>query len=56
MTRKIFLSYDSNIKEDHLRVEKFQLNRRSNSLFAKNLSGFIEQTEYVIVMEMLAYL
>ena len=56
MTRKMFFSYDSNIKEDHLRVEKFQFNIISNSIFVKNLSGFIEQTEYVIVMEMLVYL
>ena len=34
---------NGNIKEEHLGVKKLHLNRRGNSLFAKNLLGFIAQ-------------
>ena len=34
---------NGNIKEEHVGVKKLYLNRRGNSLFAKNLLGFIEQ-------------
>ena len=34
---------NGNIKEEQVGVKKLYLNRRGNSLFAKNLLGFIEQ-------------
>ena len=34
---------NTNIKGKHLGVKRLRLNRRGNSLFAKNLFGFIEQ-------------
>ena len=37
------LIVNDNIKEEHVGVKKLYLNRRGNSLFAKNLLGFIEQ-------------
>ena len=41
--KKIPLIDNGNIKEEHLGVKKLHLNRIGNSLFAKNLLGFIEQ-------------
>ena len=41
--KNIPLIDNGNIKEEHLGVKKLHLNRRGNSLFAKNLLGFIEQ-------------
>ena len=41
--KNIPLIDNGNIKEEHLGVKKLHLNRRDNSLFAKNLLGFIEQ-------------
>ena len=41
--KNILLTDNGNIKEEHLGVKKLRLNRRGNSLFAKNLLGFIEQ-------------
>ena len=41
--KNIPLIDNGNRKEDHLGVKKLHLNRRVNSLFAKNLLGFIEQ-------------
>ena len=41
--KNISLIDNGNIKEEHLGVKKLHLNRRGNSLFAKNLLGFIEQ-------------
>ena len=40
--KNIPLIDNGNIKEEHLGVKKLQLNRRGNSLFAKNILGFIE--------------
>ena len=40
--KNISLIDDSNIREEHLGVKKLHLNRRGNSLFAKNLLDFIE--------------
>ena len=40
--KNISLIDDSNIREEHSGVKKLHLNRRGNSLFAKNLLGFIE--------------
>ena len=42
--KNIPLIANGNIKEEHLGVKKLHLNKRGNSLFAKNLLGFIEQT------------
>ena len=41
--KNISLIDNGNVKEEHLGVKKLHLNRRGNSLFAKNLLGFIEQ-------------
>ena len=41
--KNIPLIDNGNIKEEHLGVKKLYLNRRGNSLFAKNLLGVIEQ-------------
>ena len=41
--KNIPLIDNGDIKEEHLRVKNLHLNRRGNSLFAKNLLGFIEQ-------------
>ena len=41
--KNISLIDNGNIKEEHLSVKKLHLNKRSNSLFAKNLLGFIKQ-------------
>ena len=41
--KNIPLIDNGNIKEEHLGVKKLHLDRRGNSLFAKNLLGFIEQ-------------
>ena len=41
--KNIPLIDNGNIKQEHLGVKKLHLNRRGNSLFAKNLLGFIEQ-------------
>ena len=41
--KNIPLINNANIKEEHLGVKKLHLNRRGNSLFAKNLLGFIEK-------------
>ena len=41
--KNIPLIDNGNINEEHLGVKKMHLNRRGNSLFAKNLLGFIEQ-------------
>ena len=41
--KNIPLIDNGNIKEEHLGVKKLHLNRRGNSLFAKNLLGFIEK-------------
>ena len=41
--KTISLRDNGNIKDEHLGVRKLHLNRRGNSLFAKNLLGFIEQ-------------
>ena len=44
VTRKKFPLIDNdNINEKQLGVKKLHLNRRGNSLFAKNLLGFIEK-------------
>ena len=40
--KNISLIDSGNIKEEHLGVKKWHLNRQSNSLFAKNLLSFIE--------------
>ena len=37
----IVLIVNGNIKEEHLGVKKLYLNKRGNSLFSKNLVGFI---------------
>ena len=41
--KNIPLIDNDNIKEEHLGVKKLHLNKRGNSLFAKNLLVFIEQ-------------
>ena len=41
--KNIPLIDNGNIKEEHLDVKTLHLIRRGNSLFAKNLLGFIEQ-------------
>ena len=41
--KNISLIDNGNIKEEHMGVKKLHLNKRGNSLFAKNLLGFIEQ-------------
>ena len=41
--KNIPLTDNGNLKEEQLGVKKLHLNRRDNSLFAKNLLGFIEQ-------------
>ena len=37
----MFINHD-NVKENHLGVKKLHLNRKGNSVFAKNLLNFIE--------------
>ena len=41
--KNIPLIDNGNIKEEHVGVKTLHLNRRDNSLFAKNLLGFTEQ-------------
>ena len=41
--KKLSLIDHNNIKESHLSIKKLHLNRKGNSLFAKNLLSFIEQ-------------
>ena len=38
---------NDNIKEEHLGVKKLHLNRKGDSVFAKNLLNFIEEIEIV---------
>ena len=40
--KKINLISNDNIKEEHLGIKKLHLNRKGNSIFAKNLLNFIE--------------
>ena len=40
--KKLSLINHDNIKESHLGIKKLHLNRKGNSLFAKNLLSFIE--------------
>ena len=40
--KNINLASNDNIKEEHLGIKKFHLNRKGNSIFAKNLLNFIE--------------
>ena len=40
--KNIYLIPNDNIKEEHLGVKKLHLNRKGNSVFAKNLLNFIE--------------
>ena len=40
--KNINLIPNDNIKEEHLGVKKLHLNRKGNSVFAKNLLNFIE--------------
>lgn len=39
--KNINLILNDNIKEEHLGIEKLHLNRKGNSVFAKNLLNFI---------------
>ena len=40
--KKINLTSNNNIKEEHLSIKKLHLNRKGNGIFAKNLLNFME--------------
>ena len=49
--KNINLILNDNIKEEHLGIEKLHLNRKGNSVFAKNLLNFIVGNWFLIPLK-----
>lgn len=46
--KSINLMFNKNMKEEHLDLQKLDLNRKGNSVIAKNLLNFIEGSSYIL--------